>query len=191
MSSTNPGAKRKPRDFYATPESSVEQLLRRVPELNIYGQNWLEPAVGDGAIVKAVRKYWPQYQKSAEPYFTGVDIEPQIESSSGLEIVRSNYLLYLPEQKHHVIITNPPFFLAQCFIEHSMNLYEDGYQPVIIMLLRLGLLESKSRQGWWQGKEPDALYVLSERPDFTGGGGDSCAYAWYFWNWHERGIFIL
>lgn len=190
MSSTNRGAVRKANDFYATPERTVIQLLRRVGDrLSTYGTEWLEPCIGDGAIPRAVARYWAEHQSNVPPHFTGVDIDPQVEASP--YIFKSNYLLWLPVQRHPVIISNPAFFLAQEIIEHSMNLYDDGYQPLIIMLLRLGFLGSKKRSSWWQGREPDAIYVLSDRPDFTGDGGDSSDYGWYFWNWHEKGIFIL
>jgi hypothetical protein len=33
---------------------------------------------------------------------------------------------------------------------------------------------------------PD-IYVLPNRPDFSGGGGDSCEYAWFVWSPFARG----
>lgn len=189
MSSTNRGAERNERDFYETPERTVTQLLRVVgDDLAQYGKQWLEPCIGGGAIVRATHKYWAQQDRAdAIPFFTGVDIESQLPG-----VIKSNYLLWLPEKRFDVVITNPPFFIAQECIEHSMNLYHDGFQPLIIMLLRLGFFGSKKRSKWWQGKEPDAIYPLSDRPDFGGTGRtDSADYAWFFWNWHRKEVRIL
>jgi predicted Zn-ribbon and HTH transcriptional regulator len=35
------------------------------------------------------------------------------------------------------------------------------------MLLRLNFLGSKERKEWWKKREPNALFVLSERPNFV------------------------
>ncbi|MBX9670494.1 MAG: hypothetical protein K2X93_23030 [Candidatus Obscuribacterales bacterium] len=196
MSSTNRGAKRQPRDFYATPRSAVDVLLDRIGNQfwnvsqHCDTRTWLEPCVGDGVIVRAVNKH-PAFQNIV---WDTIDIEgpaftPDQEKAT---FRRMDFMSCETEQDYgyEVIITNPPFSLAQEFIEHSLELW-DTRKPTVIMLLRLGILESKKRSKWWQGKEPDAIYVLSKRPDFTGDGGDSCAYGWFFWNWHEKGIFVL
>lgn len=202
MSSTNRGAKRNKDDFYATPAASVHSLLDRVgKELSDYGTDWLEPCVGDGAILRSVALYgqWNRpHHFPFHPTWDACDINPLPENCATpglLSFHLGNYLLFSAERLYNVIITNPPFFLAQEIIEHSLALYDGiyaaDYQPVVIMLLRLGFLGSEKRSKWWQGKEPDAVYVLSDRPDFTGGGGDSCDYGWFFFNWHRKGIFVL
>jgi len=43
-------------------------------------------------------------------------------------------------------------------------------------------LESKKRKDFWQRHPVNGLYVLSERPSFTGGKTDAAAYAWFVWN---------
>lgn len=202
MSSTNRGAQRAASDYYPTPPEAVWSLLRRVgSDLNEhnYGR-WLEPAVGTGAIIKAVQE--KKRLLRWEPMWDALDInlteetisELRSDVDSSMRFAKQNYLLFSLEDKpdsgdpYEVILTNPPFFIAQDFVEHSLDIANGA---VVIMLLRLGFLGSKKRAEWWQGKEPDALYVLSDRPDFTGEGGDSSDYAWYFWNWHHKGIFIL
>ena len=76
-----------------------------------------------------------------------------------------------------LIFTNPPFSLAQEFIEHSMM-----FAPTVIMLLRINFLSSQKRYDFWQQFPPDGLYILSKRPSFTGTGTDSQEYAWFVWS---------
>ena len=181
MSSTNRGAIRHDADFYRTPERSVHALLDRVDLSDRNFGQWLEPAVGDGAIIKA----FDSHSSDLDPRWLSLDIHDRGMSEFST-FTQQDYLSYVPAAPVEVIITNPPFGIAQDFVSHSLSIANGA---VVIMLLRLGFLGSKKRRDWWQGKEPDALYVLSERP--TGRGGDSCDYAWYCWNWDERGIFVI
>ena len=202
MSSTNRGAERRENDFYPTPTESVHALLDRVGhKLPIEREGglparWLEPAFGDGAIVSAC------HSRGLVPVWHAIDIRPEPKKAppgAGL-FWQKDYLSSCPDFTYDVIITNPPFSLAKEFIEKSLTGSTanspgyggvPGFKPVVIMLLRLAMLETVGRASWWQGREPDAIYVLGKRPDFTGSGGDSCAYGWFFWNWDEKGIFVL
>ena len=88
-----------------------------------------------------------------------------------------------------LILTNPPFSIAQPFIEHSLS-----YCSTCIMLLRINYLGSISRHEWWKKHTPVALHVLSKRPSFTGTGTDATDYAWYVWDKTDRmdrGIFFV
>lgn len=76
-----------------------------------------------------------------------------------------------------LILTNPPFSLAQQFIDYSLP-----RASTVIMLLRINFLGSVSRHDWWNSNKPDALHILSKRPSFTGTGVDSIDYAWYMWD---------
>jgi len=79
-----------------------------------------------------------------------------------------------------LIFTNPPFSLAQEFIEHSIERAQ-----CVVMLLRINFLGSKKRYDFWQKNSPDAMYVLSKRPSFTGKGTDATEYAWFVWQKKE------
>lgn len=85
-----------------------------------------------------------------------------------------------PEQKYKTIITNPPYSLAMEFILKSFELVEPDGE--VIMLLRLAFLESKKRYDFWQKHPVNKLYILSERPSFTGKGTDATAYGWFVWD---------
>lgn len=192
------------RDFYPTPATAVYPLLKRVGRQlrrATNGDDYLEPAVGEGAILRAFRDFRIKSRGDGFSYpcpnWDTLDIEPvtteTISSLGGTghrSFQQTNYLNFTTEKQYNVIITNPPFKIAQEFVEHSLALCP-GYCPVVIMLLRLGFLGSEDRSHWWQGREPDAMYVLSQRPKFRGSGSDNADYAWFFWNWHQKGIFIL
>ena len=158
MSSTNRGAIRKPMDFYATPETAFKPLLPYLPK----NMKYWEPSCGDGRLIKWLNEYGCEAD--------GTDL------SLGKDFLKDT-------KKRSFIITNPPFSLAQEFCDHALNL-----SPEVIMLLRVNFLGSQKRKVWWQTHEPSALFVLSKRPDFTGGGGDSCEYAWYYWGKRFTGI---
>lgn len=76
-----------------------------------------------------------------------------------------------------LIFTNPPFTLAQEFVEHSL-----AKANTVIMLMRINFLGSKARHEWWKKNPPSSLFVLSTRPSFTGKGTDATEYAWYVWD---------
>lgn len=76
-----------------------------------------------------------------------------------------------------LILTNPPFSLAQEFINHSLV-----HASCVILLLRLNFLASIKRYDWWRQIPPTALHVLSKRPSFTGSGTDATDYAWFVWD---------
>jgi hypothetical protein len=54
------------------------------------------------------------------------------------------------------------------------------------MLLRLAFLESKRRFNFWQQYPVNKLYILSQRPSFTGKGTDATAYAWFVWDGSDK-----
>lgn len=54
------------------------------------------------------------------------------------------------------------------------------------MLLRTAFLESKKRYNFWQKHLLNKLYVLSQRPSFTGKGTDATSYAWFIWNGSDK-----
>ena len=143
---------RNPYDYYPTPEWCYEKLPIDWSQFN----KVLEPCKGDGRIVsfledKELEVDWCEIQE-------GVDF-------------------FNHTKEVDLIITNPPFSIAQEFIEHSMSL-----APTVIMLLRINFLGSQKRYSFWQQFPPDGLYILSKRPSFTGTGTDATDYAWFVWS---------
>lgn len=159
MSATNRGAERREADFYPTPARSVEVFML---ELKSKAKHliWGEPCSGDGVIPRASGISFTQW-RAAEIRYGRDYLEDGLPGPGKVD----------------AIITNPPFFLAQQFIELSLN--EANF---VAYLLRLNYLGSKKRKEWWQGKEPTHLFTLSERPSFTGKGTDATEYAWFVWD---------
>lgn len=197
MSSTNRGAVRNEHDFYETPDYSVYSLMEKIgSDLLWHPGRWLEPCVGNGAIIKAMMNWYQKEEvnlngKDFLPLFDAVDIRREAEYPH----ITADFLNWKPQERYSLIITNPPFFKAQEIVERSLTINGNNPPPTVIMLLRLNFLGAEKRSEWWQHRTPGYLWTLSERPDFTGDGGDSCEYAWYLWNFeghkHLKHIDVL
>ena len=79
------------------------------------------------------------------------------------------------------IVTNPPFKLAQEFIEHALDIIETRCR--VYMLIKLQYLEGKARRELYDRKQLKTVYVFTNRLtcsrkcDFNE--GSAVAYAWY------------
>lgn len=145
--------KRRDYDVYETPEWAVEAFLDVVPIRPHW--KYMEPCRASGRFYKhmPIGSAWGEIRE-------GID--------------------YLNTEYNHVdcIITNPPYSLAQEFVTKALR---DA--DVVIMLLRLGFLESQTRNEWWQDNKPSSLMVLSQRPSFTDDGKtDGSGYAYFIWD---------
>jgi len=174
MSATNRGSKRIKSDFYKTPQKTIEILLKNH---KIKGTHILEPCAGDGSIIKPLRQYYNNLHITA--------IETRTEEEKKLNIISDNviiddFLNFYPQNNFDTIITNPPYSIAQEILEHCFKISNKNTE--IIVLLRLAFLESKKRFNFWQKYIVNKLYVLSERPSFTGKGTDATAYGWFVFN---------
>ncbi|MFA6049723.1 MAG: hypothetical protein WC761_00730 [Candidatus Paceibacterota bacterium] len=191
MSSTKKNStKRNPFDYYPTPAWCVHRLLEKANIPVKPGALWLEPAAGTGAIIKAVGSY--QYIKkngvtsivTYKPNWYGVEIQAAFQPELEKEILQSRVLIEDFTQMSssafgitpQVIITNPPFNKALEFIKKGIEM-EAEY---VCMLLRLNFLGSAERSTFMRENTPD-IYVLPNRPSFTGKGTDSIEYAWFVW----------
>jgi hypothetical protein len=179
VSATNRGGRRSPADFYATPEWCVRRLLETV---TLPGGAWLEPAAGDGAIVRAVQRpnvNWDLWElrPSERAALQKSDPRARINVGDFLEAARAGGLR---RKRYAVAITNPPFRLAQEFIDGCLACADN-----VVMLLRLNYLASKARWEFMSTHTPD-VYVLPNRPSFTGRGTDSIEYGWFVWQRTRR-----
>jgi len=175
---------RHPRDAYETDESLagfLVELLGILPAENI-----LEPSAGQGAFVRAVKASVPDtYICAIEPRF---ECLPALQKSNidsvipcTLEQVPDSYW----ERWGHFdwVIGNPPYTLAQQHIELLMERLAPGGR--LAFLLRINFLGAQKRHQFWQDYSPKHIWVLSERPSFTGGGTDMTEYAFFLW---EKGF---
>ncbi len=146
-------------EVYPTPKGCILSLMSVVQfrPKDIF----LEPCTGDDAIRDQVplpewQKLWAEIRRGRD--YLATDF-PQVD----------------------VIITNPPFSLSTDFLRKSMSeLAPDG---TLIYLQRVNWLGSKLRVPFWgEVGFPDKFPIIIPRPRFTGGGSDSCEYAWFIWD---------
>jgi hypothetical protein len=166
MSRTTLARNEKRVDYYPTPAWCVHRLLEAC---ELPGGHWLEPAVGDGAIVRAVNAV------RSDVTWTTVDVRPEVEPDVVGDFWALSGVLDTKPDTFAVAITNPPFSQAMEFVTEAMR-----HARVVAMLLRLGWLSSAERAPFLRRFTPD-VYVLPDRPSFDGQGSDSADYAWMVW----------
>ena len=172
----HPHAERGP-DLYETPVVAVEALLRveRLPRCI-----W-EPAAGPGAIVRVLRAHGHAVIASDLIDYGGLrfarDFLGEIGMPAGME----------------AIVTNPPFKLAERFVEHALQLC-----PLVVMLLRLAFLESERRCGILEGRGLARVHVFRRRLPMMHRAGwegrkanSGMAFAWFIWDRAHRGSAVI
>jgi len=154
-------------DFYPTPPEAVEALL----DVENFQETIWEPACGDGAISKVLKKH----------NYKTIDSDL---NDFGFGIPRSDFLFnYNTPVPRCDIITNPPYRLANEFVLKAIDL---GVQK-FAYLLRLSFLEGQERrQTIFKNTPPSKVYVFSKRLTIWRGdqeknGSGTTAYAWFVW----------
>lgn len=171
FSCNNVDGKRRVADSYATPYS-LTRLFLDTGLLSPSAWTTLEPACGDGAIVKVLKEYGFKDVKA-------FDLEQG-----------HNFLIYwdIVDQ----IITNPPYSLAYEFIQHAKDITKRRFA----FLLPLSYLHGKQRfDNIWKDREfaLRSVSVFTRYPLF----GDPLredgkthtgmmVFAWFFW---EKGYY--
>lgn len=173
MSQRDSGYERKERDLYETPEWVTLALLphinnRILPHARVY-----EPAAGGGKMVDALEK-------------AGFLVDADDIAGWGVE--RPRNFLDCRGFGMEAIVTNPPYALAQEFIEHALHLTEP--HGLVAMLLRTDFDHAKTRRHLFGDRQQfSKKLVLTKRikwfEDSTG--QPSFNHAWYIWDWKHDG----
>ena len=168
-------------DLYETPDVAVQALLDVEP---IPPLIW-EPACGRGAIARVLRDAGHSvyasdlvdYGDIGQPYESNVDFLKLVKAKGNWD----------------AIVTNPPYKLAQAFVEEAIPIV-----PKVVMLLRLAFLESERRRGILDSGQLARVYVFRNRlPMMHRDGWDgpkassSMAFAWFVWERDYNGPTIL
>lgn len=188
---------RDPFDYYPTPEWCVHRLLEQehifIPTHgpSSLPQYWFEPSAGDGAIIRAVNSFSSKKTGPFRPAWIASDIQPHFQPTLAAipgvrAAITADFDKIIPEplfqslnvDQPRVIITNPPFKHALSF---AKKLLEEYTASTICLLLRLNFLGSAERSSFMRENMPD-IYILPNRPSFTGVGSDSIEYAWFVWS---------
>ena len=143
----NPERGRVDNDYYATDPKSTRALLDNV---QFYGDEFLEPCCGGGHIAEVIKEYYPNAN------ITAIDIVDRGYGIGGI-----NFLTYETEKKFANIITNPPYSLAQEFIEKSLSLLKENGK--IAMFLKLQFLEGIGRKEFFEKAPLKYVYVFRAR----------------------------
>lgn len=151
-------------DYYATPPEMAIELLKLEPQLN----NVWEPACGEGHLAKIFKQ-------------AGV-------LGKATDIINRGYgevqdFLLQQEKWGGDIVTNPPYNKAQEFVEHALDLVDNGRK--VIMFLKLTFLEGKKRKKLFEKGLLKTVYVSTSRVNcgcngnFNNNISSAVAYAWF------------
>jgi len=156
----NPPELRRPHDFYPTPPHATQALVDRERFTGLI----LEPACGDGAIVRVLHKHG--YDVEATDILDGNDFFERTEAASN-------------------IITNPPYRQNLDFILHAKKVAANK----IAMLLPLEFLHGATRYELFQDRRfpLKVVYVFSSRLRFGSETNATVGHAWYVWDRRHKG----
>jgi len=169
MSQRDSGYERKERDLYETPHWVTHALILHLP-LPLW-KIW-EPACGSGKMA---------------------DVLDGVAHTIGTDVHNGDDFLLMvgPEvgEIPDAIITNPPYELAQEFIERALWLMEDN-AGCVAMLLRCDYDHAKSRTHLFRDCPAFAKkLVLMRRIKWFENtkGSPSFNHAWFIWDWKHDG----
>lgn len=159
-------------DFYATDPIAID-VLCSVEKFE--GKIW-ENSAGSGCLSERLKEL------GYEVISTDLVDRGYKDCESGV-----NFLLESTTKAENIVM-NPPYKLAQEFIEHSLELVPEGGK--VCAFLKVQFLEGKARKQLFEKYPPRTVYVSSSRilcaknGDFEGmraSGGSAVAYCWFVW----------
>jgi hypothetical protein len=169
------GYDRNPADWYVESAACVDSMLA-VEKFD--GPIW-DPACGGGNILERCH--------AAGLFAVGSDI---VDRGAG-RMLQVRDFLFGPawnigsgSGKAQHIITNPPFLLADQFVERALQVVTGK----VVMVQRLAFLEGAKRRLMFERTGLSRVWVHSRRQNMPPGGmavaakGGSVAYAWFVWD---------
>lgn len=158
-------------DDFPTPPWATRALIEHVIGRDVVaGKTCLEPAAGRGYMSKPLAEYFGRVD-SADAY------------NYGFAPVRDFLTFPYEAMSHDWVITNPPFRLAEEFVQRAMTVAREG----VAILARTVFLESVGRyEGIFKDNPPTIFAQFSERVPMVKGRLDKKAstatgYAWFVW----------
>lgn len=164
-------------DFYSTDPASLEVFLKALERDNfqLHDDIW-ECACGQGHLSRVLEEQ-------------GYNVYSSDLIDRGYGISNTNFLETIGYKLQRDILTNPPYKYAQEFVEHSLNILDDGYY--CIMFLKIQFLEGQVRRKLFEKYPPKYVYVNSARQtcyingDMSKKMSSASCYCWFVW---EKGF---
>lgn len=160
MAGGNPRESRQENDWYPTPSEVTHALLA---EFKFSGPV-LEPAAGDCAMAGVLEE--AGYEVIA------TDINPRHRGVTQMDFFD------MKSTPAKTIITNPPFNLAQQFIEHSLDVLK---VQSLALVLKSTYWHAVTRQPLFNKFRPSFVCPLTWRPDFLQKGRPTMECSWVVW----------
>lgn len=184
MLGVNPNAERQVDDFYATDPKALEIFLDKLKEddVEISHKIW-EPACGQGHLSEVLKKYGHEVKST--------DLIDRGYGEGGIDFLEH----YFDDTFNGDILTNPPFKLAECFVERAFPLLEDSRK--LFLFLKIQFLEGQRRKELFKKYPPKYVYVYSARQlcckdgEFEKYTATTQCYAWYIWQQGFEGETII
>lgn len=158
-------------DNFPTPPWATRALIEHVIGIDaVRGLSCLEPACGQGHMARPLREYFASVDASDAYHY-------------GFGPIRDFLVYPFEAQSHDWVITNPPFRLAEEFVDRALTVARVG----VAMLARTVFLESVGRyEALFQPRPPSKFAQFAERVPMVKGRLDKSAstatgYAWFVW----------
>ena len=182
----NPKNKRVENDFYATNPKAVEMLLEKY---TFKGKRLLEPCVGEGHIIQGLDNY-------LHNNLNGISVNDILDITT-LDIcdrgcpntIVTDFLTWDTNDKYDIIISNPPFSLAEEFCRKGLSLLDINGQ--MAMFLKIQFLEGVKRKEFFEKYPPKYIYVFRNRMATWNNGqpldpngkrwATTMCHAWFVW----------
>lgn len=166
----NPNAVREENDFYATNPHALEIFMNDLRNIGLNNKVW-ECSCGKGHLSEVLKNEGYKIVSS--------DLIDRGYGTGGIDFLQCS------KQWDGDILTNPPFKLAEKFVEKAMELLIDGNK--LVLFLKVQFLESKSRKELFKKYPPKYVYINSERQqcckdaEFDKYTATTQCYRWYIW----------
>lgn len=170
-------------DYYATPKNAIEAILNKV-ELK---GSILEPSAGEGHISVLLQEKYPNSEIISTDLIQRKD-KFNVGLQGGVDFLSHDF-----GRTFDNVITNPPFNLAQEFIEKALEVSNDK----VIMFAKIQLLEGAKRRELFDKFPPKYIYVFSKRVNPLRNGEEldengkpwasTMCFAWFVWEKNYEG----
>lgn len=162
-------------DFYQTPLPHVQAAFDLLPVS--FTPSWvLDPGAGTGVWGREARRRY------TAAMVHGIELR-DVPCPEGFSVWHAG-IDFTAIGQHaalwDLVVGNPPFNVAEQFIQQSMVMLSTG--GYLLFLLRLNFLETQKRYPLWRQYRPFRIGVYVQRPSFTANGGtDATGYMACLW----------